>query len=161
MMPIIIVDDEPLVLSFVKNQLSRDRFSTIEAHDGPNALSAVREAGGKIAALLTDIEMMGMSGITLAKTVTAEFPNIPVLFMSAVATSNEELERDVPGCAVVQKPFVGATLVQSLRNLLARQEQTLRFLAEEESSKQRRAFWVLLAAIAVAGFFTWQLIRPF
>ncbi len=78
--------------------------------------------GGEIAAMLTDIEMEGMSGIDLAKSVISEFPAIPVLFVSASAISEEELRRDVPGCSLVQKPFVPADLIQSLKNLLVRRE---------------------------------------
>jgi CheY-like chemotaxis protein len=104
----------------VNRLLSRQGFHAIEARDGPSALSAVQERGGEIVALVTDIEMEGMSGIDLAKSVISKFPAIPVLFLSGVAISGDELRRDVPSCAFVQKPFVPANLVQSLRDLLKR-----------------------------------------
>jgi CheY-like chemotaxis protein len=118
LLPILIVDNEPQVRSLVNRLLSRQGFQVIEAHDGPSALAAVQERSGKVRALLTDIEMDGMSGIALAKIVTAEFPNIPVLFVTAVPTSGEELRRDVPSCAFVQKPFDPALLVRLLRHLM-------------------------------------------
>ena len=122
MLPILIVDNEPQVLSLVSRLLSRQGFQVIEAHDGPSALAAVRERDGKVAALVTDIDMEGMSGIALARIITAEFPNTPVLFVTAVATSGEELRLDVPNCAFVQKPFDPAILVRSLRILMGRCE---------------------------------------
>ena len=122
MQPILIVDNEPQVLSLMSRLLSRQGFQVIEAHDGPSALAAVRERDGKVAALLTDIDMEGMSGIALARIITTEFPNTPVLFVTAVATSGEELRLDVPNCGFVQKPFDPAILVRSLRILMGRCE---------------------------------------
>jgi len=121
-LPILVVDNEPQIRSLVNRLLSRQGFQVIEAHDGPSALSAIRERGGRIAALLTDIEMEGMSGMDLAKSVISEFPAIPVLFLSGEVVSEEELRRDVPNCAFVLKPFVPTGLVQSLRDLLMRRE---------------------------------------
>jgi CheY-like chemotaxis protein len=117
-LPILIVDDEPQVRSLVSKLLSRQGLQVIEAHDGQSALAAVRERDGKVAAVLTDIDMEGMSGIALAKIITAEFPNTPVLFVTAAATSDEELRLDVPNCALVKKPFDPAVLARSLRILI-------------------------------------------
>ena len=85
--------------------LSRQGFKVIEAHDGPSALSSVRESGGKVGALLTDIEMEGISGIDLAESVISEFPAIPVLFMSEVGSGGKGIAwRRAPLC-VREKPF--------------------------------------------------------
>ena len=87
MTPILVVDDEPPIRSYLKNVLSRNGFQILEAHDGASAISITRKFAGSIAALVTDIEMKGMSGIALAKTVTGEFPQIPVLFMTGMTIS--------------------------------------------------------------------------
>jgi CheY-like chemotaxis protein len=106
--------------SYLKNVLSRHGFQILEAHDGASAISIKRKFAGRIAALVTDIEMKGMNGIALAKTVTGEFPKIPVLFMTATAISEEDLRRDVPLCVLLQKPFAPKQVVQLLRILLVR-----------------------------------------
>ena len=66
-MQLLIVDDEPQIRSMVKLLLSRSGFQTIEARDGRSALDALRRNAGEISALVTDIEMVGMSGVELAK----------------------------------------------------------------------------------------------
>jgi len=78
-----------------------------------SALAAVRKRDGEVAVLLTDIDMEGMSAIALTRVVKAEFPNTPVSFLTAVATSGEELRLDVPSCAFVRKPFDPAILALS------------------------------------------------
>ena len=97
---------------------SRKGFDTIEFADGETALLAVRELSGNIAALITDIEMQGMSGIELAKTARSEFPTIPILLLSSVATTECELKGSIPGCAFVQKPFDLVMLLKTLESLM-------------------------------------------
>jgi DNA-binding response OmpR family regulator len=116
---ILVVDDEPPVRAYVKKVLSRDGFDILEAPDGASAISITREFGRNIAALVTDVEMNGVSGTALATTITREFPNIPVLFMTAKVISEEDLRRDVPNCVLLQKPFNPRELILMLRNLLA------------------------------------------
>ena len=122
MLPILIVDDEPRIRILLKRLLLREGFDILETQDGPSAIAVTRAFCGNIAILVTDIEMHGMSGIDLARTVTAEFPNIPVLFISAAAISEEDLRGVAPRCALLGKPFAPSDFIQALRNLLARFE---------------------------------------
>ena len=117
--PILIVGEMPQVRHFVNAVLSHAGFDAIQVRDGPRALAKVREEQGKISLLLTEVNMDGMSGVALAKSITAEYPTIPVLFISGVAVSTEKLSRAVPGSAFIQKPFHPAALIQAVKNLLA------------------------------------------
>ena len=105
MKPILVVDDEPQVRSYLKKLLLREGFEILAVHDGPSAIALIREIGGHIAALVTDIEMRDMDGIVLAKAVTGEFPDIPILFITALPISEMDLRLSVPRCVLVQKPF--------------------------------------------------------
>jgi two-component system response regulator FlrC len=117
-MLLLIVDDEPQIRSLLQRLFSKRGFETIEFPDGQTSLLAVRELSGNIAALITDIEMQGMSGIELAQTARSEFPKMPILLMSAAATTECELNERVPGCVFVQKPFDPAMLFQTLESLM-------------------------------------------
>jgi CheY-like chemotaxis protein len=120
MLPILIVDDNPQIRLLVRKLLSRRGFQVIEAGDGPTALASLRSTGGAVGALLTDIEMNGMSGIELAGRIAAEFPSIPILMMSGSEISEGELRCAVPSYAVfVRKPFNGRSFVQSFMRLVA------------------------------------------
>jgi DNA-binding response OmpR family regulator len=115
---LLIVDDEPQIRSLLQRLFSKRGFETIEFPDGQTALLAVRELSGNIAALITDIEMQGMSGIELAKTARSEFPRVPILFLSSAATTECELNQRVAGCVFVQKPFDPAMLLLTLESLM-------------------------------------------
>ena len=119
-MPILlVVDDDAQMRRLVRTILFRHGFQTLEAHDGPMALGLVRQHGGDIAALLTDIHLPGMSGIELALAVRVELPRVPVLFLCTLAVpSIEELEQAVPGCCFVPKPFRQAVLVETVKQFI-------------------------------------------
>ncbi len=120
MLPILIVDDDPQIRLLINKLLARQGFQVIEAHDGCSALAALRKSGGAVGALLTDIEMAGMSGIDLARRMASEFPTIPILMMSASDISEEALRCAVPRYALfVRKPFNGRSFIQSFQKLVA------------------------------------------
>ena len=68
--------------------------------------------------MLTDIDMGRMDGMELAESVKAEFPTIPIMFISALPVPPAELERLIPGSAFVSKPFDGGALVKAVRKLI-------------------------------------------
>jgi DNA-binding response OmpR family regulator len=117
-LPILIVNEEPLLRSFLRKLLSRHGFATIEARDSLTAISTVRETGGNIAALISDVDMPGMGGVELAKTVRSEFPTIPILLMAAIPDWEGDLNEHVSGAEFVHKPFDPPILIQKLRGLL-------------------------------------------
>jgi DNA-binding response OmpR family regulator len=102
----------------LKTLLSRHGFETIGAGDGLDALSTLRQMNGGFAALISDVEMLGMSGVDLAKFVRSEFPTIPILLMSAIPDWEGDINEHVSGAVFVPKPFGPAILVQTLRGLL-------------------------------------------
>jgi CheY-like chemotaxis protein len=114
-MPILVVDDEAQVRCLLKRILVCHGFTVVEADDGTSALGKVREMGGHIAGLITDIDMTGMTGIDLAKRVASEFPKIPILFVSSAAP---ESTKAVAGSAFLAKPFHPATLVDAVQRLV-------------------------------------------
>jgi two-component system OmpR family response regulator len=117
-MHVLIVDDEPQIRSMVRLLLSRNGIQTVEAHDGRSALNAIRSHASKIAALLTDIEMSGLSGIELANSVHLDSPAMPVLFFSGSGIADDELNRGFPGTRLLRKPFAPQDLVAAVRTML-------------------------------------------
>jgi CheY-like chemotaxis protein len=121
MLPILVVDDNPQIRSLVKKLLSLQGFQVIEAHDGPTGLAELRKTGGAVGAVLTDLEMDGMSGVDLANAIASEFPSIPILLMSASEISEEELRTRVPSFAsFLRKPFDPRKLVSVLQKASGR-----------------------------------------
>ena len=78
---ILVVDDDPTILSFVSGFLD-GRYNVLIAKSGIDAIRRSEEFKGEIHLLLSDFQMAGMSGIELATKLTVQRPQIKVLMMS-------------------------------------------------------------------------------
>ena len=75
-MVILLVDDDPFFRSAIKRILQKEGFQVIEAGDGMEGYTLVKEIGASIGLLLTDVNMPGMDGIELVQLVTTLYANI-------------------------------------------------------------------------------------
>jgi PAS domain S-box-containing protein len=81
MIPILYVDDEPLLLELCSLFLQRSgEFSVTTTPNPLDALHLIRE--GDFSAVVTDYEMPEMNGIELLKAIKVEFPDIPVIIFT-------------------------------------------------------------------------------
>ncbi len=78
---ILVVDDEELMRRFIVTFLSKLGYSSVTAIDGVDALDKMKET--KIDAVITDIKMPKMDGILLTKEISALYPGVPVMVMTA------------------------------------------------------------------------------
>ncbi len=62
---ILVVDDEPRMVRFVKMNLDLEGYITLEANDGLEALQKVRDYNPDL--VLMDVEMPGMDGFETLK----------------------------------------------------------------------------------------------
>jgi len=100
---ILVVDDEPAVRDLVALMLEHGGFSVLRAASGVDAIALSRSHEGEIDLLVTDLRMPEMDGFTLADTLQAETPGLPVLFISA----SYEARQAKPGntLSMLAKPF--------------------------------------------------------
>jgi CheY-like chemotaxis protein len=80
MRDILIVDDNPLLVSVLSEMLKAHGHAVRTASDGFAALATIREQSPDV--LLSDLNMPGMSGFELLSVVRRRFPNIAVIAMS-------------------------------------------------------------------------------
>jgi CheY-like chemotaxis protein len=113
---ILLVEDEDVVRELVCEILESNGYTVLEARDGEAALDIFRGHEGPIDLLLTDVVMPRMGGRDLAERVTAQRPDVRVLFMSGYASS--AVGSLAPGAAFVQKPFSTAALAERVREVL-------------------------------------------
>jgi len=103
---ILVVDDQESVRALLRRQLSGRGHTVLETGDGAEALHLVRRRNGAVDLILSDVVMPQMNGTELATRIGVEFPNIPVILMSAFAPAGVARvglgERIVP---VLLKPF--------------------------------------------------------
>jgi signal transduction histidine kinase len=98
---ILVVDDDPLVLSSTAAMLDDLGHSVLEASSAPRALDVLR-AGAMVDLVITDQAMPGMSGIDLIRKVRESWPDIPVILASGYAELPDS--PDLPE-ARLAKPF--------------------------------------------------------
>lgn len=114
---ILVVDDEPTVLSLCVRMLSRAQHEVLRATSGLEALSVLEESSPDLA--LLDVMMPGMNGVELANRIQESHPLTKVLLMTGV--DRREIEKAVGGTnpyRILWKPFKTESLIQMVDNVL-------------------------------------------
>ncbi len=114
---LVVEDDEP-VRALAVRLLKGQGYRVIEARNGVEALHAAERQQAPIDLLLTDVVMPGMGGRDLVARLTAVWPRLKVLYMSAF-TDDATVSRGVqPGTAFMPKPFTSRELARRVREVL-------------------------------------------
>jgi CheY-like chemotaxis protein len=115
---ILLVEDEPELLSLGARFLEELGYRVIPAGDGAAALEAARQAP-RIDLLLTDIVMSGgISGRQLAKELRTARPTVPVLFMSGYSDDVVDSTNGDVDAPVIAKPYDRGRLATAIRTAL-------------------------------------------
>ncbi len=106
---VLLVDDDPLVLTSTAAMLEDLGHSVVEATSGLQALEILRVAA-PVDLVIADYAMPGMTGLQLADELSRLRPGLPVL----LATGYAELPETAPaGLVRLGKPFGQATLARA------------------------------------------------
>jgi signal transduction histidine kinase len=118
---VLVVEDEAGVRELACQFLRVKGYDVLEAEGGVEALEVAGRHSGPIHLLLSDMVMPRMSGGELAAKLKAIRPEIRVAFMSGYSEfSRGDLGKEFPEAPVLQKPFSPASLVEIVREALAR-----------------------------------------
>ena len=102
---VLLVEDEAAVRTFGARALRNKGYQVIESGTGEQALE-VLHGNDKIDVLISDVVMPGMDGVTLARLVHLERPEIKIVLISGYS---EDVARDgidpAEGFHFLQKPF--------------------------------------------------------
>ena len=115
---VLVVDDDPSILSLVKEQLSANEYLPILASSGEEALK-IASKNPPIDLLLTDIKMPGINGIDLVKQISTLYPEIKVLFMSVFTLPSTLYSISGKEMVFLQKPFLADTLIAKMKFVLS------------------------------------------
>ena len=122
---ILVVDDEPNVRKVLGALLEQAGYVATLAKDGNEALALVRARDPDV--LISDLKMPGMDGLELLRALQKEFPEIPVVLLTAHGTIEAAVEAMKHGAFdFLTKPFekdrvlevIGKGLAQSGRSRL-------------------------------------------
>lgn len=120
-MCIMVVDDEPDLMSMVKLYLQRWNYEIDGFEDPVLALDAFRAEPSRYSLVLTDIRMPNISGLELAAKLLSIKPDIKIILMTAFELADEVLTRMPSTMArsdILQKPFRLAEVCESLKKQL-------------------------------------------
>ena len=115
---VLVVDDEPTVLSTVRDGLAAHGYRVLEALDGETALGIAGSHQGPIALLLVDVVMPGLSGPEVATRLHAIRPDTKVLFMSGFSTEVTVVHGVSAGDPLLVKPFSLDTLGRKVKEIV-------------------------------------------
>ncbi|MFQ6008519.1 MAG: response regulator [Candidatus Zixiibacteriota bacterium] len=128
---ILVVDDESIVLSFVKDALEDEDYAVECASSALEALNIIERKTVNL--IITDIRMPGMDGIELVKRVRSVQPDVGVIFMTGYANLNSAKDAIKQGAFdYILKPFE----LDEIRRAVKGAVQKIKREAQDEDSTQ-------------------------
>jgi len=122
MKKILLVDDEPDIVEFLKYNLEQQNFEVIVGRDGEEALQKLSE---KPDLIILDIMMPKLDGFETCKRIreNKDFDNVPVVFLTAKAGEKDEINGlDLGASDYIQKPVSPNKLITRVKSNLRNAE---------------------------------------
>ncbi|WP_367188965.1 ATP-binding protein [Burkholderia sp. Ed8] len=111
---VLVVDDHPVNRTLLQGQLVTLGYAADAADDGAAALRRCAETRHDL--VMTDLNMPGMDGYTLARVLRAQYPGLPVVAVTAHASAAEHARCAEAGiAAVLVKPVLLDTIDRTVR----------------------------------------------
>jgi two-component system sensor histidine kinase/response regulator len=115
---ILVVDDNLTNRNILKTQLELWKFIPVLASSGEQALQIISQQR-PFDLVITDMQMPGIDGITLARAINERFPNLPIILLSSVGDERKEEYNDLFS-AILTKPIKQHILNSHVTNSLRR-----------------------------------------
>jgi len=107
---ILVVEDDAGLREALVDTLSLANYRCIEADSGEAALIALKTH--KVDIVISDVQMGGMTGLSLLKSIKNQQANLPVLLMTAYGTIDDAVQAMQDGaCNYIAKPFAPQVLL--------------------------------------------------
>ena len=116
---ILLVEDEPMIRELMETMLTSRGYSVLMADNPLNTAAFAAQHAGPIHLLLTDVVMPGISGKEIANQISAQRPEMKVIFVSGY-TPNAIVHHGIldENLHFLQKPFTAVTLTNKVREVL-------------------------------------------
>lgn len=130
----LVVDDEELMRYLVVSYLSKLGHSCLTAIDGVDALEKMKK--NKIDAVITDVKMENMDGITLANQISKRYPEIPIMVMTAFDKEySEGTAISIGAREFIKKPFSLDEFAARLHKMINNSEMIKRMKKEKNADE--------------------------
>jgi DNA-binding NtrC family response regulator len=116
---LLLVDDEVNAVSALGALLDAEGFIVSTATNGEQALAAAEARRPDVVVL--DVEMPGMSGLSLLQRLRQEMPELPAIIMSGFMSHHPGIAeaRETTGAAYIGKPVDVDELIRTLSRMFA------------------------------------------
>jgi two-component system KDP operon response regulator KdpE len=146
MSTVLVIEDDPRIQKALHRQFSAEGYSVHVVGDGAEGLAACRTV--KPVAVILDLMLPGISGRDVCKGIKTQFPELPVIILSAVSeVADKVLLLELGADDYVTKPF-------GIQELLARVRAHLRRAPERTAAAMEVGDFVIDAlahSISVQG----------
>ncbi len=111
---VLMVDDEPRIVSFVSRALSAEGFGVDGANDGVRGLELART--GRYELVVLDLLLPGLDGVSVLREIMESRPDQRVLVLSALSDVESKVRcLELGASDYLPKPFAVAELVARIR----------------------------------------------
>ncbi len=117
----LVVDDARLARMMIRGFVSNTYpdWTILEAQDGTEALTTVeaRSDAGPIDVMTIDLNMPGMDGLTLAKTLRQKYPEAHIALVTANIQDRVQVRAQEAGIGFIPKPITEGKILTFLADL--------------------------------------------
>jgi PAS domain S-box-containing protein len=114
---ILVVDDEAIVQQIIQETLTNYNYKTLVAKDGIEAIALYVEHQSKISAVLLDMLMPNMDGVTTIRTLRKLNPNVKIVASSGLPVS-EQKAIAAGADKFLSKPYTTTDLLTTLSDVI-------------------------------------------
>jgi two-component system OmpR family response regulator len=115
-MTILVVEDDPTVLSYVDRMLTLSGHTVLAAEDADQARFMLADHGGTPDVLVVDIVLPGSNGLDFARAAKAAHPSLKIVFITGLVHQSPKVLRSGLG-PVLHKPFTSDALLKAIDGL--------------------------------------------
>jgi two-component system response regulator FlrC len=132
---ILVVEDDAGLREALVDTILLAGYDCVEADSGESALLLLQKH--QIDLIVSDVQMGGMSGLSLLTSVKNDKPKLPFLLMTAYGTIDDAVQAMKEGaCNYIAKPFAPEVLVNMVNQYIPlKTKQKFDPIAEDSSSK--------------------------
>ncbi|TKB45157.1 sigma-54-dependent transcriptional regulator [Thalassotalea mangrovi] len=143
---VLVVEDDPGLREAIVDTLMLSDYHCVEADSGESAMLMLKQH--EVDIVVTDVQMGGMSGLDLLRSIKLNYPDLPVLIMTAYATIDDAVQAMKDGASnYMAKPFAPEVLV----NMISQYMPVTQNVTDQPVVEDDKSVHLLSLARKVAG----------